>query len=381
MKVESRRTHIFQYHADHGNMINFHGFEMPLWYDSISSEHMAVRDNCGLFDVTHMGRSIVSGEKAGEFLDYILTRDPSKLGLIQGQYSTMCNERGGIIDDLTVFCLENKRYLVVYNASNREKDYDWIISKSQTFNVEVQDVSDMTPLFALQGPKAQIILQKLTDGGLSKIRRYWADQLVVGGEKALVSRSGYTGEDGFEILLWDVPLESPGKAMVLWNRILEAGVSFGIKPCGLGARDTLRLEAGMCLYGNDINDETTPLEAKLDFAVKFEKPNFIGREALLKQKEEGIKKTRVGLKMVDRAVPREGGRVWMNGKEVGYLTSGTFSPLLKYGIAMGYVSVDYAVEGSILEVEVRNSRFKTEVVKMPFYEVEKYGARRKTSQA
>lgn len=378
MKVESRRTHLFQYHSTHGNVVDFHGFEMPLWYDSISSEHMAVRDNCGLFDVTHMGRSIVSGEKAGEFLDYVLNRDPSKLALIQGQYSTMCNAKGGIIDDLTVFHLENKRYLIVYNASNREKDYDWIVSKSKAFSVEVEDVSDVTPLFALQGPKAQAILQGLTNSDLSKIRRYWAHQLVVGGEKALVSRSGYTGEDGFEILLWDVPLASPERAVTLWNRILETGASYGIKPCGLGARDTLRLEAGMCLYGNDIDEETTPLEAKLDFAVKFEKLSFIGREALFKQKEEGIKKARVSLKMVDRAVPREGARVWLNGKEVGYLTSGTFSPLLKYGIAMGYVSVDYAVEGSILEVEVRNSRFRAEVVKMPFYDVEKYGARRKT---
>lgn len=329
--MESKKTHLYQYHAVHGNIVNFHGFEMPLWYESISSEHMTVRDNCGLFDVTHMGRAIASGEKTAEFLDYVMSRDPAKLSQLQGQYSTMCNPKGGIIDDLTVFCLESKRYLIVYNASNRGKDYEWITSHAKPFNVNVEDVSNKTPLFALQGPKAQTTLQKLAEGDLSKIRRYWTEPIKIVGQNALVSRSGYTGEDGFEILLWDVSLASPEMAVTLWNKILEAGAEFGIKPCGLGARDTLRLEAGMCLYGNDIDEETTPLEARLDFAVKFEKPSFIGREALLRQKEEGIKKARIGLRLIDRAIPREGGKVWKDGKEVGYLTSGTFSPLLNMG--------------------------------------------------
>lgn len=381
MKVERKKTHLYPYHAVHGNIVNFHGFEMPLWYESISSEHMVVRDNCGLFDVTHMGRAITSGEKAAEFLDYVMSRDTSKLSQLQGQYSTMCNLKGGIIDDLTVFCLESKRYLVVYNASNREKDYEWLASQAKPFNVKVEDVSDRTPLFALQGPKAQVTLQKLAEDDLSKIRRYWAEPIKISGQNALVSRSGYTGEDGFEILVWNAPFASPEMAVTLWNKILEAGAEFGIKPCGLGARDTLRLEAGMCLYGNDIDEGKTPLEAKLDFAVKFEKLSFIGREALLRQKEEGIKKARIGLRLIDRAIPRQGGKVWKDEKEVGYLTSGTFSPLLKYGIAMGYVPLNYAVEGSLLEVEVRDKRFKAEVVKMPFYDVDKYGARRKTIQS
>jgi len=375
--METKRTHLYQYHAAHGHVVNFYGFEMPLWYEDITSEHMAVRDAVGLFDVTHMGRAIISGGRATEFLDYVMTRNPSKLSPLQGQYSTMCNLSGGIIDDLTVFCLESKRYLIVYNAANREKDYRWFTSQAKAFSVKVEDVSNETVLFALQGPKAQVTLQRLTEGDLSKIRRYWVEWLKIRGQRVLVARSGYTGEDGFEMLVWDVPLASPEKAVDVWHVILEAGSKFGIKPCGLGARDTLRLEAGMCLYGNDIDEKTTPLEARLDFAVKFEKASFIGREALLRQKEEGIKRARIGLRMIDRAIPRQGCKIWKDGKEVGYLTSGTFSPLLKCGIAMGYVSTDYMLEGNLLEVEVRDKLFKAEVVKMPFYDMDKYGWRRK----
>lgn len=375
--MEPKRTHLYQYHADYGNIVNFHGFEMPLWYDNITSEHMAVRNAVGLFDVTHMGRTVASGERSAEFLDYILTRDPSKLAILQGHYSNMCNPLGGIIDDLTVYNLGDDKFLIIYNAGNRIKDYQCFVSQVDSFDANVVDVSDETALFALQGPKAQETLQQLTKTDLSKVRRYWIQWLELSGQKVLVARSGYTGEDGFEILVWDTPLKSPEKAIALWQRILDAGSKFGIKPCGLGARDTLRLEAGMCLYGNDIDEKTTPLEAKLDFVIKFEKPSFIGREALLRQKEEGIKKARIGLKMLDRAIPREGCKLLKDGEEIGYLTSGTYSPLMKYGIGMGYVPVNSSLENSILEVEIRDNLFKAEVVKMPFYDADKYGWRRK----
>jgi aminomethyltransferase len=372
-----KRTHVFKYHERHGKLFEFAGFEMPLWYSGVNPEHMAVRNNVGVFDVTHMGRSLISGKDSTAFLDYVMTRNPSTLAPTQGQYTVMCNERGGINDDLTVFKLGADEFLVIYNASNREKDLDWLRQNSKTFQVEVKDVSDEVAMFAVQGPKAQATLQKLTKTDLTQIKRYWLQFINYGGLKASASRSGYTGEDGFELHIWDTPLSKPEAALKVWNDVLEAGKEFGIQACGLGARDTLRLEAGMSLYGNDIGEDTTPLEAGLSFTVRFEKPRFIGREALLEQKEKGITRTRVGLRMLERAVPRKGFAVLKDDVKLGEVTSGTFSPLLQQGIAMAYVPPSYAAVGTKVEVDVRGRRAGAEICAMPFYDQEKYGWRRK----
>ena len=376
MPATARRTHLYEYHRQFGSLTEFAGFEMPLWYEAIAPEHLAVRNSAGLFDVTHMGRSLVSGRRASEFLDYVLTRDPSRLNQLQGQYALLCNDRGGIRDDLTVFRLSTEEFLMIYNASNREKDFSWLQREATGFEVQVQDVSDSIAMFAVQGPKAQTILQKAFPIDLATVKRYWLTFTNYKGKKTSISRSGYTGEDGFEIHLWDTLLDRPQDAIELWNRILAAGKD-EIRPCGLGARDTLRLEAGMCLYGNDIDEETTPFEAKLDFAVKLDKTRFIGRDALIQQRQKGVTRTRVGLQMLGRAVPRRGFPVLNKGEKVGELTSGTFSPLLLKGIAIAYLCPESASEGTTIDVDIRGRNAEAVVSPMPFYDLEKYGWRRK----
>jgi aminomethyltransferase len=372
-----RATHVFSYHEKYGKLFAFAGFEMPLWYTSVNSEHMAVRKGVGIFDVTHMGRSIVSGKDSSVFLDYLVTRNPSSLAISQGQYAMMCNERGGIKDDLTVFRMGEDEFLVIYNASGRDKDYEWILKQSKAFEVEVKDVSDEVAMFAVQGPKATATLQKLTKTDLSLVKRYWISFIDYNKLRVSVSRSGYTGEDGFEVHIWDTPLANPRNALEVWYDVLEAGKEHGIQPCGLGARDTLRLEAGMSLYGNDIDEDTTPLEAGLNFAVKFEKPKFLGREALLQQKERGVNRTRVGVKIIERAIPRKGFSVLGNNMKIGEVTSGTFSPVLQQGIAMAYVQPSYSLPGTKVEVDIRGRQVAAEVSATPFYDQEKYGWRRK----
>lgn len=375
-----RRLPLHEFHKAHGILTEFTGFEMPLRYEGITPEHLAVRNDVGIFDVTHMGRSMVRGKDTAAFLDYVTTRNPSTLDLLRGHYTAMCNEDGGIMDDLTVFRLGEEKFLLVYNALNRLKDYQWLTFHGQAYNVEIDDLSDQISMFALQGPKSPLTLQKLTSTDVSQIKRYHLHWIEVEDLKVLATRSGYTGEDGFELYIWGVSPSKPNRAIKLWSSLLTAGEEFGIKPCGLGARDTLRLEAGMCLYGNDIDENRTPFEAGLNFAVKFGKSDFIGRLALMRLKEDGVAQLRVGLSMIDRAIPRRGCEVWKDGREIGSLTSGTFSPLLRYGIAMGYVLPEYAKENTVLEVKVRGRLFKARVVSMPFYDPNRYGLKRKSTQ-
>jgi aminomethyltransferase len=376
--MDLKRTHLHAFHASHGHLVDFAGFEMPMWYEGITPEHLIVRESVGLFDVTHMGRSLISGTDSGKLLDYVTTRRPSTLRLLRGQYTVMCNDRGGIVDDVTVFRFDDERFFIVYNAGNREKDYQWLGTHGRAYDVTIEDLSNQIPMFALQGPKASATLQKLTSTDLRGIKRYRFNWLEVANRKVMVTRSGYTGEDGFELYLWDVPLSEPANAVRLWNRLLKAGEDFGIKPCGLGARDTLRLEAGMNLYGHDIDEDTTPFEAGIDFVAKLDNGAFIGRSALAKQKEEGVLKLRVGLKMIDRAIPRQGCEVYKHGKQVGVLTSGTYSPLLKKGIALGYLPPEDAQEGEVVQVKIRTRLCKAEVVATPFYDTDIYGWRRKS---
>jgi aminomethyltransferase len=289
----------------------------------------------------------------------------------------MCNEHGGIIDDLTTFRLAEDYFFLVYNASNREKDYAWISSHAKDFNVEVMDVSDEVVMLAVQGPKASATLQSICKADLSRIRYYWCQWATLREFEVLLTRTGYTGEDGFEIYLWDTPLDKPERAEKFWLTILEAGKAYDIKPCGLGARDTLRLEAGMCLYGTDIDEDTSPLEAKLGFTVRFDKDNFIGKDALLQQKAEGLKRVRIGLRLLERGIPRHGNKIFIDGERKGQLTSGTFSPLLKYGIGMGYIQPEYEAEETHVNVKIRKKLISAEIVKTPFYDTTKYGRKRK----
>ena len=362
------KTQLYEYHKANGKLIEFAGFSLPVWYKGINLECMATRNSAGIFDVSHMGRVLISGEDAENFLNYVITNDVSPLAEYKALYSVMCNEKGGIVDDLTVIKLKKDLFLMVYNASNREKDFSWLKQNSSGFKVNIEDISNKVAMVALQGCNAQAILQKLCKEDLSKITRFGASEVTIEDNKCLISRTGYTGEDGFEIFIYDAPIDNPLRALKVWNSILEAGKEFGIEPCGLGARDVLRLEAGMCLYGNDIDDSITPLEAMLKFTVKFDKNNFIGKDALKKQMEEGVKKVRVGLIMLERGIPRAGYDIVIDNQSIGKVTSGTASPTLNCGIAMGYVQKDYSKEGSILGIKIREKILKAKVVKLPFYQ-------------
>jgi aminomethyltransferase len=376
-----RRTHLYEYHKQNAKMVEFAGFDMPLWYKGIIPEHMAVRTGVGIFDITHMGRVMITGAKSEAFLNYVISNDVSVLAPLSAQYSVMCNENGGIIDDFIVSRLEPEKFLMVYNAANREKDFGWLFHNAKTFGVKVEDISDNVAMFAVQGPSAQLALQKVADADLSKVERFKCGFTKLAGAEGFVSRTGYTGEDGFEVFVWDTPVSKPDKAVMVWNAILEAGKEFGIEPVGLGARDTLRLEAGLCLYGNDIDETTTPLEAGLGFVVKLKKASFIGKAVLERQKAEGVKRKRVGLKMIDKGPsPRPKVEVWKDSaQKIGVVTSGTFSPLLKSGVAQAYVSTEYAAEGTTVMIHVREKALRAEVCKFPLYDATKYGHARQKS--
>jgi len=373
MSKSLKRTHLYEFHKKKAKMTEFAGFEMPIWYKGIILEHMTVRNSVGLFDITHMGRALITGAKSEAFLNYVTTNDVAALTPLSAHYSNMCNEQGGIKDDFVLSRLEAEKFLIVYNASNRIKDYEWLVKNSKPFDVKVEDVSDNIAMFAVQGPKAQETLQKVADLDLNKIERFKCGWTKLVGVEGFVSRTGYTGEDGFEVFVWNAPLSNPVNAVKVWEAILEAGKEFGITPCGLGARDTLRLEAGMCLYGNDIDETITPLEAGLGFVVKLKKDTFIGKEALTKQKAEGIERKRVGLIMLERGVPRPHHEVWKDGEKIGHVTSGTFSPILERGIAMAYIPIQQATESNKVAVKVRDKFVEAQVVRFPFYDPAKYG--------
>lgn len=372
-----RRTHLYEYHREHGRLIEFAGFEMPVWYEGVIPEHLAVRNSVGLFDVTHMGRAVVEGGGAEEFLDHMLTGDVSALKPMNGLYSLMCNERGGIVDDLITYRLSDDRFLMVYNASNREKDLRWLEGNSDGFDVSIRDVSDTVAMFSLQGPKAEETLKKLCGEGISGLERFQISGYRTQGMDIMAARTGYTGEDGFELFVLDTPLQEPWKAVRFWEMLLEAGREYGIKPCGLGARDSLRLEAGLCLYGNDIDEETNPFEARLRWVVKLKKRRgFIGKMALMRIAEEGVKRTRVGIALEERGIPRKGYEIWNEGR-IGTVTSGGYSPTLERGIAMGYVPPDYSKLETPVRIKIRDRLLKGKIVKFhPFYDESRYGWKR-----
>jgi len=341
-------------------MVPFAGYNMPLQYVGLTQEHLAVRNSVGVFDVSHMGEFIIRGTEALDLIQKISTNDGSKLEVGKVQYSCMPPGRGGIVDDLLIYKLENDVYMLVVNASNIQKDWDWI-QKNNTFKATLQDISDRTTLLAIQGPKAAEAMKILTEIDLGNMVYYTFEKgKFAGVDNVLVSATGYTGSGGFEIYFDNEHAEK------IWDAIMKAGEGNGIMPAGLGARDTLRLEKGFCLYGNDIDDTTSPIEAGLGWITKFTK-KFIDSKLLLEQKEKGTKRKLVAFKMIDRGIPRKEYQINdAEGNAIGEVTSGTSSPSLKLGIGMGYVTKELSKIGTEIFVEVRGRQLKCEIVKLPF---------------
>ena len=342
-------------------MVPFAGYNMPVQYEGINAEHATVRQGVGVFDVSHMGEFILKGENALDLIQRVTSNDASKLYDGKIQYSCLPNEDGGIVDDLLVYRIDEKTYMLVVNASNIEKDWNWI-QKFNTAGVEMHNISDKTSLLAVQGPKAAEALQSLTELDLASMEYYTFNKgKFAGVDNVLISATGYTGAGGFEIYFENE------HATQIWDAIFAAGASLGIKPIGLGARDTLRLEMGFCLYGNDIDDTTSPIEAGLGWITKFTK-NFTNSEALKAQKEAGVKSKLVGFEMIDRGIPRHDYEIVdAEGNNIGRVTSGTQSPSLQKAIGMGYVNKEFSKEGTEIYISIRNNKIKAKVVKFPFY--------------
>ncbi|MBE3559326.1 MAG: glycine cleavage system aminomethyltransferase GcvT [Ktedonobacteraceae bacterium] len=358
-----KRTSLYEQHKRLGaRLVEFGGWEMPVQYSSIIEEHRAVRMHAGLFDVSHMGEFKIQGKDALAFLQYLVPNDVGRLAVHQALYTQLCLPNGNIIDDLLVYALAENHYMLVVNAANITKDLAWVQGQAQHFqDVTVIDQSETTALLALQGPQAQAILQPLTQINLAAIRYYHCAAGQVKGAYCIVSRTGYTGEDGFELYC------SPADVVGIWNDLLAAGKDRGLLPAGLGARDTLRLEAGMCLYGHELDEQTNPLEARLGWTVKFNKGNFIGRDALLQVKQQGPRRLLVGFEMLERGVPRNGYALYEGERQIGFVTSGSFSPTTGKNIGMGYVTAGDAVAGATIQVDIRGKRLDARIVPLPFY--------------
>jgi aminomethyltransferase len=343
-------------------MVEFAGFYMPVEYTGVIDEHLTVRNGVGVFDVSHMGEVWIKGPRALDFIQKVTSNDASKLVPGKIQYSCYPNGKGGIVDDLLVYHFEKDKYLLVVNASNIEKDYNWMVSQND-MGVEIENSSDRISQLAIQGPKATEALQKLTDINLSEIEYYsFRVGKFAGIDNVIISATGYTGAGGFEIYMYNEDAEA------IWNAVFQAGAEFGIKPIGLAARDTLRLEMGYCLYGNDIDDTTNAIEAGLGWITKFtDEKNFINKDLWLKVKTEGPARSLRGFEMIDRGIPRHGYEIAdANGNIIGVVTSGTMSPCLNVGIGMGYVAKEFSKIGTEIYIKVRNKNLKAKIVKMPF---------------
>jgi aminomethyltransferase len=357
----AKHTPLYDVHKSLGaRIIEFGGWDMPVQYRGILAEHHAVRTQAGLFDLSHMGEIEIAGPRVLEVCQELLVTDVARVQLWQAQYSVLCYPDGGCVDDLIVYRVEPERYLLCVNAANIEKDWRWIVEHNRD-RAQLVNRSDEYALIAVQGPRAREIVQPLVNFELASLRRYWAAPGVVAGKPAIVARTGYTGEDGFELFV------AAADGVAIWNACADAGQPYGLVPVGLGARDTLRLEAGLLLYGNDIDATSTPLEAGLQRLVRFDKGAFTGDEALRRQQEQGITKQLVGLKMDVPGVPRHGYPLWSGERHIGVVTSGTQSPTLGVGIALGYVPLTHAAVDAALEVEIRGKRAPARVTPLPFY--------------
>ena len=353
-----KQTPLYTKHVELGaKMVDFAGYQMPIQYTGIIQEHNAVRHSAGLFDVSHMGEFIITGDEAEVFLDYVTINDVVSIQPWQAQYSAMCYEDGGIIDDLLIYRYPD-HFMLVVNASNKEKDLDWFMAHKLD-NVDILDISDQTGLIALQGPKSRSILQNIFDINLNEIDFYWFDVAKINGNSATIARTGYTGELGFEIY------GDHDNIVKIWDAIMKAGGD-AVEPTGLGCRDTLRMEMKYCLYGNDIDASTNPIEAGLGWITKLDKDNFIGKEALVDAKANITRKL-ICIEMIDRGIPRKGYTIVNNGSVVGEVTSGTQSPSLNQGIGLAYVTKGFSKTGTKLKMKVRDKLLNCKVVKSPFY--------------
>ncbi|MEK3720363.1 glycine cleavage system aminomethyltransferase GcvT [Paenibacillus sp. FSL H8-0034] len=358
-----KRTPLFPIYTQYGTprVIDFGGWELPVQFTGIQKEHDAVRHQAGLFDVSHMGEVTITGVNAEAYVQKLTTNDVTKLSNGQAQYSLMCNEAGGVVDDLLVYRLEADRFMLVINASNIDKDMEWLQSHLIE-GVQLNNISEQTALLALQGPAAEEILRKVTSVPVHELKAFsFLTDVELGGLKALVSRTGYTGEDGFELYV------AAEHAIEVWTLLMEAGEAYGLQPVGLGARDTLRFEAKLPLYGQELSALVSPLEASVGFFVKLDKGDFIGREALIRQKESGIPRKLVGIEMVDRGIPRSHYPVYADDRLIGEVTSGTQSPTLKRNLGLALIEAGYSGLGTEVWVEIREKRLKAIVVKAPFY--------------
>lgn len=359
----TKKTVLYDIHAALGaKLIPFAGYEMPVRYSGDKAEHIAVRQAAGIFDVSHMGEFIVRGPKALELIQKITTNDASQLQPGKAQYSCMPNHQAGIVDDCIVYYIRDNEYMIVVNASNIEKDWNWVVENNQGIGAELLDISEETALIAVSGPNAEAIVQRFTDFDLSQLGTYFFYKGTYhGAEKSLIATTGYTGERTFEIFLYKE------HAVRVWNDLMEVGQAHGLIPTGLGCRDTLRLEMGYMLYGNDINDETSPLEAGLGWITKLNKGDFNGSAILKQQKAEGVKRKLVGFRMVENGIPRHDYEIAFEGNVVGKVTSGSISPMMNVGIGMGYVPTELSKIGSQFDIMIRNKAVKAEVVKTPFW--------------
>ncbi|WP_077368801.1 glycine cleavage system aminomethyltransferase GcvT [Anaerosalibacter sp. Marseille-P3206] len=359
----SKKTPLYDEHVKQGGkIVDYAGWLLPVQYEGIIAEHGAVRTKAGMFDVSHMGEVTVKGKGALDYLQYLLTNDISVLEVNQVVYTFMCYPDGGVVDDLLVYKISEEEYLLVINASNTDKDFKWMQDQVKDFNVTVENISDEVGEVALQGPNAEKILSKLTDEDLSEIKFFHLKKdIMVADTKCLVSRTGYTGEDGFEIYT------SKEGIVKVWNSILEAGEEYGIKPAGLGCRDTLRFEAGLPLYGHEISQDVSPIEGGFKFFVKLNKEDFIGKDALVKQNENPTRKV-VGFELIERGIPREGYEVQKDGNKIGYVATGYFAPTLKKNIGTALVDIDYSKKGTEFDVIIRNKPVKAQVINKRFYQ-------------
>lgn len=368
----AKRTALYDEHIKlGGRVVEFGGWDLPVQYTGLADEHKACRTAIGLFDVSHMGEFVVEGDQALDYLNTLVTNDLSKIADGQAMYTAMCNEMGGIVDDLIIYKRSHDRFFVVVNASNTDKDFTHAVKIKKMFpefnSVKLENVSPQYTQIAVQGPRATELVQNFSDQDLSKVKTYWFTEGTFSGEiPCIYARTGYTGEDGFELYVpWDLGPK-------VWRTLVERGTPMGLRPCGLGARDTLRTEMKYALYGHELDDVTTPLESGLGWVTKLDKKSFIGKEAILKKKESGIKSNLVGLKALGKLIPRQGYAVHSaNDQQIGVVTSGTLSPSLGYSIAIARIDSAYSKLGTKLKIKVRDSFLEVEVTPTPFYTKEK----------
>lgn len=360
--ADSRKTPLFEVYEKYGGkIIKFGGWEMPVQFSNIIEEHHTVRRAAGLFDVSHMGEISVTGPDAESFVQNLVTNNVKKMNDYQVQYNLMCYPNGGVVDDLLVYKYSSTKFMLVINAANIDKDYAWIVENKKNFDVDIKNVSEHTAQLALQGPSAQDIMQKLTDYDLNSIKFFYFAQTKVADKDVIISRTGYTGEDGFEVYL------KPEDAVEVWEMIMNIGKELGVKPIGLGARDTLRFEAVLPLYGHEISQDITPLEAGLGFFVKLDNDDFIGKDVLVKQKAEGLPRKLVGFEMIDRGIPRSEFQVQKDDEIIGFVTTGSYSPTLDKNIGLALIKTEYSELGTEIEIIRGKRTMKAKVIAKPFY--------------